>query len=223
MERTHPLFGFAASVGKVIISVVGTIVLILNVISGITGGIWLAILGHWWSIGIGIGFAVVMPWIYSLLSLPSTGLAFIVGFFAERGSKTFTGLLGLLASLYQYALIAAWNISVFLFFMDRADEKSVIPYLFWCFSTVMAPLSYMAKNEPPESFGTWLGLFFTEVSYFIWVMFYFFGTNFLTWIYWNIGVGVLFSLLAMSLTIVQMVETERNQQSNKFVEPTEDS
>jgi len=84
MERTHPILNFAATIGTATISVIATIVIILNFFSGIVGGIWLAILGHWGSIAIGFGLGFAMPWIYTLVSLPAMGLGVVVVFFAER-------------------------------------------------------------------------------------------------------------------------------------------
>lgn len=209
MERTHPIINFAATVGTATISFIATIVMILNFFSGIVGGIWLGILGHWGSIGIGFGLGFAMPWIYSLASLPAMGLGVVLAFFAERGSKTFTGILGFLTSIYNNALLAVWVIWVFGFFMGRAEAKSFIPYLLWGYSTMMAPLSYMASKEPPDSMGTTLGVFFAQLCYLIWVLFFFFGKTFLPWLYTIIVVGVLFSLFAIVLAIAQMVEEER--------------
>jgi len=214
MERTHPLINFASTIGTATISLIATIVIILNFFSGIVGGIWLAILRNWGSIGIGFGLGFAMPWIYTLVSLPAMGLSVVVAFFAEKGSKTFTAILGFLTSLYHNALMAAWVIWVFGFFMGRADAKSFIPYLLWGYSTMMAPLSYMASKEPPDSLGTTLGVFYAQVCYFAYVLFFFFGKTFMPWLYSIIVIGIVFSLFAIVLAIAQMVEEERMKKAH---------
>jgi len=223
MNRPHPLLNLAATVGTATISIIATIVIVLNFLSGIVGGIWLAILGHWGSIGIGFGLGIAMPWIWTIASLPAMGLSFVLAFFAEKGSKTFTGILGFLTSIYNNALLALWVIWVFGFFMARADSRSFIPYLLWGYSTMMAPLSYMASKEPPESMGTTLGVFFAQLCYLIWVLFFFFGKTFIPWLYAIIVVGFLFSLFAIVIAIATMVEEERMEKARLAYEDITDS
>ena len=209
MERPNPILNLVATVGTATISLIATIVIILNFLSGIVGGVWLAILGHWGSIGLGFVIGIAMPWVWTIASLPAMGMSFVLAFFAEKGSKTFTGILGFLTSIYNNALLALWVIWVFGFFIGRADSESFIPYLLWGYSTMMAPLSYMASKEPPDSMGTTLGVFFAQLCYLIWVLYFFFGKIFMPWLYAIIVVGVLFSLFAIVVAIAQMVEEER--------------
>lgn len=214
MEQTNPSLNLIVTVGTATISFIATIVMILNLFYGIVGGIWLAILGHWGSIGIGLGLGIAMPWIYAIASLPTMGLSFVFTYFAKKGSKTFTGISGFLTSIYHNALLAMWVIWVFSFFMGMADSKSFIPYLLWGYSTMMAPLSYMASKEPPDSMGTILGVFFAQLCYLIWVLFSFFGKNLIPWLYAIITVGVLLSLFATVVAIAQMVEEEKMKKAH---------
>ena len=206
MERPHSFSKLAANVGMATFSLIIMIVTFLNFISGIVGGIWLAILGHWGSIGIGFGLGFVMPWIWTIASIPAMGLGFVLAFFAEKGSKTFTGILVFLTSIYNNALLALWVIWVFGFFMSRADSKSLIPYLLWGYSVMMAPLTYMASKEPSDSMGTTRGVFFAQLCYLIWVLFYFIGKTFMPWLYGIIVVGLIFSIFAIVIAIALMYE-----------------
>lgn len=221
MERTHSILNFAATVGTAAISIIATIVLILNIFSGIVGGIWLAILGHWGSIGFGFGLGFAMPWIYFLVSRPAMGLGFIVAFFVERRSKTFISILGFLTALYNNALLASWVFGVYIFFMNRANAQSYIPYLLWSYSTMMAPLSYMASKEPPDNFGTTVGLFYSQICYFIFVLSFFFRGNFTLWLYTIISTGIAFSLFVIVLIIAQMIEEERAKKARLAYESPE--
>jgi len=208
---TRTILNFASTIGMGTISVLVTIIIILNFLSGIVGGIWLAILGHWGSIGWGFGLGFIMPWAFTIASLPAMGLGVLLAFLMEKGSKTFTAIIGFSTSLYSNVLMAAWVIFVFGFFMGRADSKSFIPYLLWGYSAMMAPLAYMASKEPPDSVGTSMGVLFSQLCYFVWVMHFFFGKNVLPWLYTIIGIGITFSLFATVMVVAMMIHEYREK------------
>ncbi len=164
---TSKVSSAAVAVGGAIISVLVTILIILNFLSGIVGGIWLAIEGQWRTIGWGFGLGFAMPFAWMLASLPTMGLVLLVGAFAEKGSRFFAGVIGFLGSLYSNTLISLWVFYVFVFFMGRSAAGSQFAYLFWAYSTMMAPLSYMASKEPPDSIGTSLGLFCAQLLFLV--------------------------------------------------------
>jgi|GEM_PF-1076471 len=167
----------AIAVGSTIISLIVTILIIFNFFSGIVGGIWLAIRGEWGSIALGFILGFVMPWAWTLASLPSMGFAFIAALVAEKGSRAFTAIFGFLGSVYSNILVSLWVFYVFGLFIGRASSNTYVPYLLWSYSTIMAPLSYMARQEPPDSIGTSLGLLFAQLSFVLCSVFWFFGTN----------------------------------------------
>ncbi len=165
----------AIAVGSTIISLIVSILIIFNFFSGIVGGIWLAIKGEWGSIALGFLLGFVMPWAWTIASLPSMGFGVITTLVAEKGSRTFTAIFGFLGSVYSNILVSLWVFYVFTLFIGRASSGTYIPYLLWSYSTIMAPLSYMARKEPPDSPGTSLALFFAQLSFLAWALFWFFG------------------------------------------------
>lgn len=191
--------GLAAIIGGGALFLVAIALFGLNFLSGIVAGIWLAVLGLWSSIIYGFVLSIAMPWVYSIASLPSMGLAFLVSLLFERGSKVFTLILGLLSSLYSNALIAIWVFYVFLFFLGRADESAYIPLLLWGYSTAMAPLSYMASKESPDSTATTMALFFAELSYLLIVVAWFVGASAQEIIVLQLILIVLFSLISITM------------------------
>jgi len=54
-----------------IIEILSLPIMILNMVGGIIGGIWLAILGEWGLIGIGILLMFTSHWILAILMMPS--------------------------------------------------------------------------------------------------------------------------------------------------------
>ncbi len=62
---------------KYIIDTLSMPIMLMNIFSGIIGGIWLAILGEWQLIGIGIGLIIVVPWGLNLLLLISIPLVML--------------------------------------------------------------------------------------------------------------------------------------------------
>lgn len=196
--------GAATVVGFTLISIIVTVLIAVNFLSGIVGGIWLAIKGQWGSIGWGFALGCIMPWVWMLASLPSMGLAFLVGLFADKGSRVFTAIFGFLGSMYSNILVAFWVFYAFDFFMGRASSDTYIPYLLWGYSSMMAPLSYMASKEPPDSTGTSLALFCAQLSFLVLTLFWFWGTHPKTIIATFSCIILVFSLFAVFLAVASM-------------------
>jgi hypothetical protein len=196
--------GAATAVGSALISIIVTVLITVNFLSGIVGGIWLAIKGQWGSIGWGVALGFIMPWAWMLANLPALGLAFLVGLFADKSSRVFTVIFGFLSSMYSNILIAFWVFYVFGFFMGRASSNTYIPYLLWGYSSMMAPLSYMASKEPPESTGTSLGLFCAQLSFLILTLFCFFGVHPKTILVTFSCIILAFSLFAVFLAVASI-------------------
>jgi len=196
--------GVAVSAGSAFILMIVTVLLAVNLLAGIVGGIWLAVKGEWGSIGWGFALSFIMPWAWTLASLPNIGLAFLVGIFAEKGSRVFTAIFGFLSSVYSNILIALWVFYVFGLFMGRASSATYIPYLLWSYSSIMAPLGYMARHEGPDSTGTSLGLFLAQLSFLILTSFWYFGAYFETILVTFSCIILAFSLFAVFIAVASM-------------------
>ena len=211
----NSITGTASKVGSAVMSIIMTALIALNFFSGIIAGIWLAIIGDWGSIGLGFLFGFVMPYAFAIASLPSMGLALLLGLVAEKGSKIFTALLGFLSSAYNNILIAIWAFYVFGFFIGQIESSSYIPYLLWGYSTVMAPLAYMASKEPPDSYGTSLGLLFAQVCFLVLVILWFLGAYLQTVIIAVSCIILAFSLFAVFMAL-SMMSTETMVQEEEY-------
>ena len=213
MSVGNEYYGKKAFVGiaTAILSLLVTLIVFFNFASEIVAGIWLAILGDWKSIGTGLLMSIGMPLAYFLISLPSTGLGFLLIVLIKKGKKIPTAILGFVNMIYTNAIIALWVVSVFAIFMDRVGGRSKIPYLLWGYGTMMAPLSYMASKDRPEgSPANTLALVFAQLCYLLCALFFFLAENRTPWLLYSLAIcGVGFSMISTMLSINSMQKEER--------------
>ncbi len=170
------------------IRAIGLCLAVLNVFGGIVSGIWLVVKGEWRLVLLGFMFSFAMRWVWTLASLPAMGLAAIL--FGTSHSRTRWVVLsgGFVVAAWNALLIGVWTLLVFAFFIGHAERETVIPLLLWGYSTTMAPLSYMASYEPPDSPGTSFGLLLAVFSYALLMTLGFAGVQWRTMI---ISLGIL--------------------------------
>lgn len=122
--------------------------MLLNLLSGIIGGVWLAILGFWHVVIVGLALTFFGTFIVSLLLAPSLILvAPLVASEKIFGSKIVMIPLTLLSVGYTYLVMGIWGISIFWYFSRNVDPNAAIPIALWSYSTATAVWSYMAQRE----------------------------------------------------------------------------
>jgi hypothetical protein len=195
-----------SSIVTALLAVLVGIVFVLNFASEIGGGIWLAILGDWKSIFVGIAISIGMPFAFTIVTLPSAGLGMILFGLINKGQKAPAAILGFINMIYTNVVIAIWVVMVFGYFLERAGGRSIIPYLLWGYGTMMAPLSYMASKDGPEgSPANTLALTFAQLCYLISAAFHFLVRSRTPWLLYSLAICVTtFSLIAVVLTISAM-------------------
>ena len=157
--------------------------ILFNMFGGLVAGIWLAIKGEWRLILVGAIVSFVMPFVFSIASIPAMGLALLLAGFTTaiaklRRTAIVVNAIGMLVfAAWDAALICVWVLLVFVGFMTDAGNGLVAPLLIWTYSTTMAPLFYMARSEPTESTGTTLGLMLAFGGYLTLVVLYFVGAE----------------------------------------------
>lgn len=195
-------------------TVLSTGIMFLNIASGIVGGIWLAILGHWGLIIYGVVLGVVMPWVYSITLLPSMGIMLLVNYFQKRKNIFLVSIFGYLGSLFSNLIIALWVYFVYVSFLNMANLASIIPVLLFAYSTMLSPLSYMARKEGPESFGSILGVLLAIVCYFAFFIIGLFGyPSFLHLVL----ISAVFSFITMTI-ISPSIASEMKQNAEESFE-----
>lgn len=141
-------------------------ILLINVVGGIIGGIWLLFRGEWGLFFRGIAWAIVSPWVLSFLMLPGLGIAALAIKFQRK--KWLVYPLAFLSSMYTNFLIVTTCAGAFVICLARAQEGigfSVIPYLLWAWGMGLGPWQYFASKEQNNEF-TGLSLFFASILYF---------------------------------------------------------
>lgn len=138
--------------------------ILLNVLGWLVAFVWLAILGEWKEIGIGIAASIGMPFLFPLADLPSMGFLFVCSWLTERGFRVAALPFAFLVSLWTNFLVMAWCSLIFFHYARVSGPDTYIPLLLWGYSVAMSPLAYMAKFDGDNPF-TALFLFFAQIVY----------------------------------------------------------
>jgi hypothetical protein len=155
-------------------------ILILNMLGGIIGGIWLAFLGEWRLILIGILLVFTSHFYLSILMLP--GLLFVpigVHFFEKKNPLGY--LFGCLSQFYTNLLIVATCAFAFFIctsFYGGESKFGLIPYLLWSWGMAMGPWQFFQSKEPDNEFSA-ITLFSAMIFYFLFLISIFLGPIFI--------------------------------------------
>lgn len=193
-----------------IIEILCVPIMILNFTGGIVGGIWLAILGEWKLIGIGVLLVFTSHWVLSILLMPGLLIVGIAQYFHERRSSLVL-LFGFISQLYANILIV--GTCVFAFFICSRFYTgdigfSYIPYLLWSWGMALGPWQFFASKEPDNEF-TAITLFSASVFYFLFLTSIFISPFLGLIIIVIFGVVQLIVLPIFNMYIVNQMEHER--------------
>lgn len=95
----------------------------LNLLGGIVSGIWLAIIGQWGVIGLGIFFFIASTFGLSFVLIPALLLSAPAVYCSEKG-KTFPMLCFItLSNLYVIVVITVWCCSILYMFAKGATRQ----------------------------------------------------------------------------------------------------
>jgi len=154
---------------QALITVLMLPLLILNMLGGIASGIWLAILGEWWAIGYGLLAFFASAFVLSFVLLPGVVFAGPAAMLAERGRNILALPFVFLGGLYVYAVVTAWCVLVFYFFMRHANADNHLPLLIWSYGVATGPWSFLASKESQgggdAGVGANFATFFAQVAY----------------------------------------------------------
>ena len=155
-------------------------ILILNMLGGIIAGIWLAFLGEWKLIGIGILLFFTSHFSLSLLMLPAILLAGTAMYFYEKNSPL-KHLFGFLPQFYTNLLIVgtcAFAFCVCSGFYQGESKVGLIPYLLWSWGMALGPWQFFQSKEPDNEFSA-ITLFSATSFYFLFLISTFCGPVFI--------------------------------------------
>jgi hypothetical protein len=175
---------------------------LFNFFAGIIGGIWLAILGQWGLIVSGVIYSIFMPWAYTIAMLPGFLFAMPIMYFKGK-SLILEIIFALIASLYSNAIMVGWSFVVFYLFVITQEGNPIALFL-WGYSTMLAPLSYMASKEDPNNYGASLGLLLAMISFIACAIIWYLQSPDTTYFIVLSGMACIFSLF--SITMVYLME-----------------
>lgn len=172
---------------------------LLNIFGGIVSGIWLAVLGQWWAIGIGLAAIFAHIFISPVMLL---GLAFGAPAAAliNRGQYVLALPFVLLSQLFTYGVIAAWCVAAFHIFMSRAGHQSYLPLLIWSYGVAVGPWGALSERERRSGGGEagLMATFFVQIAYVVTALVAVFGTSSpITWLTIFLGI-MLVGMLAQT-------------------------
>lgn len=130
-------------------------IIVLNMGSGIIAFIWLAILGEWRLIGIGIFLLIASPFILSLLMIPSLPISLFSAYLYEN-KNPFRYLVGYISQLYTNILIVLTCVFAFVVcsrFHSGDIGFGFLPYLLWSWGMALGPWQFLASKEPNNEFS----------------------------------------------------------------------
>ncbi|MDD5746208.1 MAG: hypothetical protein PHO30_02980 [Candidatus Omnitrophica bacterium] len=154
-------------------------ILFLNLLGGIIAGIWLAFLGEWRLIFIGIILLFTSHFYLSILMLPSMIFIPIVASLREKKNPLLY-LFGFLSQFYTNLLIIGTCALAFFIctrFYGGESKFRVIPYLLWSWGMALGPWQFFQSKEPDNEFSA-ITLFSATIFYFLFLISLFLGPIF---------------------------------------------
>lgn len=154
-----------------IVEVLSVPIMFLNMASGIVGGIWLAILGEWPLVGIGVLLVFTAHYYLSFLQLLGAPLILIAMHFYKK-KNPLGHLFGFLSQFYTNLLIIGTCVFAFFVcmnFYDGEGKLGLIPYLLWSWDMALGPWYFFASHEPDNEFSA-ITLFSASVFYLLFLV-----------------------------------------------------
>jgi hypothetical protein len=142
--------------------------MILNTLGGIVSGIWLAILGEWGAVGMGILFYFGSTWLLSFALMPSLLLAVSALYCGEKGKTFGCVCFWVLSITYILGLVTIWCCGILYLFVKDATASSLIPRLIWSYGVATGPWAYMASKDQGQGggdFASIIATFLAELAY----------------------------------------------------------
>jgi len=167
---------------------------ILNLFGSITAGIWLAILGEWKVIAVGLLIGVLSLGLITFALMPGT----IGAKLAVKAIVSERRALGVfvvsLSWIYATAVVVVWSYWILRYFYGHASGSSQIPLLLWSYGTAAGPWMYMASRIPEEAESPHpvIAVFFHCLGYLCCM---------LALIFWGIPVAVCLWILAAFMLV----------------------
>ncbi len=149
-----------------LISIISVPFLFLNILGGITSGIWLAVLGQWGTLAAGFIVFLFGSLAAYLLLLPSMAMDGIGSAVISRGHNFLGYIFVVFGAVLTIAAIIYFEIVIFHFFGKRAAASGVIfPTWLWSYGVATGVWGYLASKEYGEINPSVFYAFASQISY----------------------------------------------------------
>jgi len=154
-------------------------IIILNIVGGIIGAIWLFSLGEWKLVIGAFIVSCLVPFIYSLIFLIRLPFVALIVWLMGKKNKTLPATLGFINLFFEHVIDIGWVFVVFVSAIFFSEGRSLIPYFLYGWVIAVGPFQYMARGEDADAPATHATVYLTQISYLIFVVFLFLGISFL--------------------------------------------
>jgi len=141
--------------------------LLLNILSIVGGAIWLAALGEWKLVAIGILLLLVSSFLLGIVLIPSTFLISPAAYFLEKKVPVGALIFVLLSDLYVVAVMSARCCGMLFLFVNGGDGHDRVPRLLWSYAVAIGPWAYMMSRESGEGSGSVIATLAAIIPYLI--------------------------------------------------------
>lgn len=175
---------------------------LLNLLGGIVGGLWLAILGEWSAIFLGLAIFFFGAFAASLMLLPGIAVGGIGAIALQKGNSFIGWSFLLLASPWTFVVIVGWEVGIFVLFGNRFTNANMIPMWLWSYGAATGVWSFMASKEDRngEGGGAVLAAFASQIAYIV-------LSVCVLWLGWSIRDGIVAMLFPMMIALLLALMT----------------
>jgi len=185
----------------------------INGFGGIVAGIWLAILGDWGSIGVGVGMLIFGGFGLGIAMMPGMLFAAPAAVFHEKGNKVGSYAFTFLSVLYTVVVLTIWCLAILYFFAVQADSSSIIPVLLWSYGVATGPIAFLAQKDLQSGNEYAMILtFFAQVAYLLAILVVLFARVSV------IDVLVLFGIVMLVGLVIQLRIAYQEERARAFIE-----
>lgn len=114
-----------------ILNAVLTPVTAIGFLGVLVSGVWLAFLGEWQAIGIGLAAVITSSFFITIFLLPGSLFKFLAHLIQEKGFPWLGFIVEAISSLYFSFVVFLSAYSCFRYFLSISTEVSLVPLLIW--------------------------------------------------------------------------------------------
>lgn len=121
------------------------LLMLLNFLGGLVGGIGIAVQGEWRLLLGGIGWGLIGHFVLSFALMPGMIFAPLAAKAADNGKVAQTVLFAMPSLIWTYIIVSASSIYIFTRIASLPDAGFF--HLLWAYSVTTAPWSFMAQKD----------------------------------------------------------------------------